>query len=91
VLAARSDRRPANAPPRAAPGFEGRLCWLARHPNVRFPFALTHARWLEPIEGWLRILSARALRGASSASPIQVREPIDAFVEAYNETATPFE
>ena len=65
--------------------------WLARHPNVRFHYAPTHASWLNQVEVWFSILSRRALRGASFTSPRQLREAIDRFVEAYNRDAAPFE
>ena len=65
--------------------------WLARHPTVHFHFAPTHASWLNMIEIWFSILSRRALRGLSATSPRQVRQAIDAFIEAYTETAHPFE
>jgi transposase len=65
--------------------------WLAAHPKVHFHFTPTHASWLNQIECWFSILSRRALRGASFTSPQQVREAIDRFIAAYNETAVPFE
>jgi transposase len=65
--------------------------WLARHRNVHFHFTPTHASWLNQVEVWFSILKRAALDGASHTSPAQVRRGIDAFVAAYNETATPFE
>ena len=65
--------------------------WLATHPNVHLHFTPTHASWLNQIECWFSILSRRALRGVSFTSPRQVREAIDRFIAAYNETAVPFE
>ncbi len=65
--------------------------WLGQHPTVHLHFTPTHASWLNQIECWFSILSRRALRGASFTSPQQVREAIDRFIAAYNETATPFE
>src|SRR5580692_8261936 len=65
--------------------------WLARHKNVHFHFTPTHASWLNQVEVWFSILSAKALAGASFASPRQVRDQIDAFINAYNQTAHPFE
>lgn len=64
--------------------------WLAAHPNVHFHFTPTHASWLNQIECWFSILSRSALQGASFTSPKQVRNAIDTFIGAYNETATPF-
>jgi transposase len=65
--------------------------WLARHKNVHFHFTPTHASWLNQIECWFSILSRRALRGASFTSPKQVRQAIDRFIAAYNQSAVPFE
>ena len=64
--------------------------WLARHKNVRFHFTPTHTSWLNQVEIWFSILSQKALAGSSFTSPQAVRERIDAFVAAYNQTAKPF-
>ncbi len=65
--------------------------WLLRHPHVHFHYTPTHASWLNQVEIWFSILSRRALRGASFTAPRQVREAIDRFVKAHNETAAPFQ
>jgi transposase len=65
--------------------------WRQAHPNVHFHFTPTHASWLNQIEVWFSILSAKALRGASFRSVKALIEQIDAFITAYNQTATPFE
>jgi transposase len=65
--------------------------WARAHPNVHFHFTPTHASWLNQIEVWFSILSAKALRGASFRSVKQLIEQIDAFIAAYNEDAAPFE
>ncbi len=64
--------------------------WLRDHPRVHLHFTPTYASWLTQIECWFSILSRRALRGASFTSPQQLRVAIDRFVQAYNDTATPF-
>jgi len=64
--------------------------WSARHKNVHFHYTPTHASWLNQIEIWFSILSRRALKGARFTSPRQLREAIDRFVAAYNQTAAPF-
>ncbi len=58
---------------------------------MHFHFTPTHASWLNQIEVWFSILSAKALRGASFRSVKQLIEQIDAFIAAYNEDAAPFE
>ncbi len=65
--------------------------WLQRHANIHFHYTPTYSSWMNQVEVWFSILSRRALRGASSTSPRQVREAIDSFVRVYNSKATPFE
>ena len=65
--------------------------WLQRHRNVRFHYTPTYSSWLNQVECWFSILSRQALQGVSFTSPQQVRDAIDRFVAAYNETAAPFE
>jgi transposase len=65
--------------------------WLKAHPNVHLHFIPTYSSWLNQVECWFSILSRSALRGSSFTSPRQLRDAIDRFVRAYNETATPFE
>ena len=68
-----------------------RDCWLARHKNVHFHFTPTHASWLNQVEIWFSMLARSTLDGASFTSVTQLRAAIDAFIEAYNTTATPFQ
>jgi transposase len=65
--------------------------WLRMHPNVHLHFTPTYSCWLNQVECWFSILSRSALRGGSFRSARQLREAIDAFVNVYNEKATPFE
>jgi transposase len=65
--------------------------WLTRHPNVKLHFIPTYASWLNQVEIWFSLLSRHALSGASFTAPRQVREAIDDFTAAHNETAAPFE
>ena len=65
--------------------------WLARHKNVHFHFTPTHASWLNQVEIWFSILARSTLNGASFTSVRQLRQAIDAFIDAYNPTATPFQ
>ena len=68
-----------------------RDCWLKAHPRVHLHFTPTYSSWLNQVECWFSILSRSALRGASFTSARQLRDAIDAFVEAYNGKAVPFE
>jgi transposase len=65
--------------------------WLARHPNVHFHFTPTHASWLNQVEVWFSILSRQALKHSSFRSARAVRERTDAFIQAYNHHAHPFQ
>jgi|TARA_B100001964_G_C14127499_1_gene551227 transposase len=65
--------------------------WLPRHPNVHFYYTPTHASWLNQIEIWFSILWRQALRGGSFTSIRELRQAISDFIEAYNQTAHPFE
>jgi transposase len=63
--------------------------WLKRHPNVRFHFTPTRASWLNQVEIWFSILEKKS-HGASFTSVKQLREHIDAFIDAYNTNPKPF-
>jgi transposase len=65
--------------------------WLARHPRVQFHYTPTHASWLNQIECWFSILTRAALKGLSATSPRDVIRAIDAFTQAYNRDAHPFD
>ena len=64
--------------------------WLAAHPNVHFHYTPTRASWLNQVEIFFSILARQSLRGASFTSIVQLRQHIDAFIEAYNANASPF-
>ncbi len=64
--------------------------WLKRYPKVHFHFTPTRSSWLNQIETWFSILQRQSLTGASFTSVEQLKEHIDAFIAAYNETASPF-
>ena len=60
--------------------------WLKRHANVQFHFTPTRASWLNQVEIWFSILQGKSLHGASFTSVNQLRQHIDAFIAAYNES-----
>jgi transposase len=68
-----------------------RDAWLARRKNVHVHFTPTHASWLNQVEIWFSLLARRTLDGASFTSVRQLRDAIDAFIAAYNPSATPFQ
>jgi len=63
---------------------------VAGHPNVHFHFTPTRASWLNQVEIWFSILEGKSLHGASFTSVKQLREHIDAFIDAYNQNPKPF-
>ena len=65
--------------------------WLTQYPTVHFHFIPTYSSWLNLVESWFSILGRQALRNLSCTEARQLREAIDRFVKAYQETAAPFE
>jgi transposase len=65
--------------------------WLAQHPRVYFHSTPTSSSRLNLVECWFGILSRQALRNLSCREAQQLREAIDRFVKAYQQTATPLE
>ena len=64
--------------------------WLEKHSNVTFHFTPTSASWLNQVEIWFGILTRKALRGASFKSTEDLKNAIEAFINAYGPTAKPF-
>ena len=64
--------------------------WLLRHPRIHFHFTPTYASWLNLVERFFGLLTAKALKRGSHTSIPQLRAAILAYVEAHNERRTPF-
>ena len=64
--------------------------WLRAHPHWRFVFTPTHASWLNQVEILFSIMVRRLLKHGQFESPEDLAEQMLAFVETYNQTATPF-
>lgn len=64
--------------------------WLLKNKNVTFHFTPTSASWLNQVEIWFGIFTRKALWGASFASPGELRQRIEDFIERYNPTSKPF-
>ena len=64
--------------------------WLLRHPHVHFHFTPTYASWLNLVERFFGLLTAKALKRGSHTSIPQLRAAILAFVDAHNENGKPF-
>jgi len=65
--------------------------WLGKHAAVHFHYTPTHVSWINQVECWFSILWRQALKGLSVTSFRKLRQAIDAFIEAYCQTAQPFE
>jgi transposase len=64
--------------------------WLGKHKNVYFHYTPTSASWLNQVEIWFGIFSRKALRGASFASPSELKQRIEDFISQYNPNSKPF-
>jgi transposase len=64
--------------------------WLAEHPRWRFVFRPKHASWLNQVEIFFSILARRLLKHGAFGSEQDLAQQTLAFVETYNQTATPF-
>ena len=64
--------------------------WLLRHPRFQFHFTPTYASWLNLVERFFGLLTAKALKRGSHTSIPQLRNAILAYVEAHNERGIPF-
>ena len=64
--------------------------WLACHPRFHFHFTPTYSSWLNQVEIFFGLITKQAIRRGSFSSVKDLIQKIDAFVEAYNQTAKPF-
>ncbi|MEO5569212.1 MAG: IS630 family transposase [Gemmatimonadaceae bacterium] len=64
--------------------------WLLRHPRVHLHFTPTYASWLNLVERFFGLLTAKALKRGSHTSLPQLRDAILAFVDAHNARRAPF-
>jgi len=64
--------------------------WLKRHPRFSLHFVPTYSSWLNLVERWFANLTQDALRRGNHRSTQQLREAIQAYIEASNEDPKPF-
>jgi putative transposase len=64
--------------------------WLAAHPRWSSQFTPTHASWLNQIEIFFSILHRRLLKHGIFTSEDDLAQQMLAYIETYNQTATPF-
>ena len=71
-------------------GKSGMRPWLAAHPRFHLHFTPTYASWLNQVERWFGLLSQRAIKRGSFRSVADLVRKIQAFIDSYNASATPF-
>ncbi len=64
--------------------------WLAARSRFHLHFTPTSASWLNQVERWFGLLSQRAIKRGSFHSVTDLVNKIQAFLDAYNTSATPF-
>ena len=64
--------------------------WLEEHPRWSFQFTPKHASWLNQIEIFFSILYRRLLKHGIFTSEDDLAQQMLAYIETYNQTATPF-
>jgi putative transposase len=64
--------------------------WLAARPRYHVHYTPTYGSWLNQIERWFGIITARAIRRGSFSSVKQLVSTIDEFVKAHNAKCRPF-
>jgi len=64
--------------------------WLKKHPRFVCHFVPTSSSWLNLVERWFRELTEKAIRRGSFVSVPDLKQAIEAFMQAWNENPKPF-
>src|SRR5881398_2224409 len=64
--------------------------WLKKHPRFVCHFVPTSSSWLNLVERWFRELTEKAIRRGSFLSMPDLKQAIEAFMQAWNENPKPF-
>jgi len=64
--------------------------WLAQRPRYQVHFVPTYSSWLNQVETWFSIITAKAIRRGSFNSVPALVAKIEQFVQSYNKDSTPF-
>lgn len=64
--------------------------WLSRHRRVHLHFTPTSGSWMNQVEIWFSLLSARAIRRGAFKNVKALRDAIQRFLDAWNEDCRPF-
>ncbi|PYU83573.1 MAG: IS630 family transposase, partial [Acidobacteria bacterium] len=64
--------------------------WLKKHPRFVCHFVPTSSSWLNLVERWFRELTEKAIRRGSFVSVPDLKQAIEAFLQASNKNPKPF-
>src|SRR5271167_3655338 len=64
--------------------------WLKKHPRFVCHFVPTSTSWLNLVERWFRELTEKAIRRGSFLSVPDLKQAIEAFMQAWNHNPKPF-
>src|ERR1700730_4732255 len=64
--------------------------WLKRHPRFVCHFVPTSSSWLNLVERWFGELTRKAMRRGSFVSVPDLKQAIEAFMQAWNQSPKPF-
>jgi transposase len=64
--------------------------WLKKHPRFVCHFVPTSSSWLNLVERWFRELTEKAIRRGSFVSVPDLKQAIEEFMQAWNQTPKPF-
>jgi transposase len=65
--------------------------WLAKRPRYHLHFTPTHASWINQIQRWFGLLSARKIKRGSHCSVAALVHAIEDFIAAHNQQPQPFD
>jgi transposase len=64
--------------------------WLKKHPRFVCHFVPTSSSWLNLVERWFRELTEKTIRRGSFVSVPDLKQAIEEFMQAWNQTPKPF-
>jgi transposase len=64
--------------------------WLAKRPRYHFHFTPTHSSWINQIERWFGLLTARQIKRGVHCSVGELKRAINDFLATYNANPKPF-
>jgi transposase len=64
--------------------------WFAKHPRHHVHFTPTHSSWLNQVERWFALLSARAIKRGTHRSTIALENAIREYIAVSNQDPKPF-